>query len=52
MGKGSAPRPFSVSEREFADNFDRIFGKTKEKIEEQKKREREMEKQEEDELND
>ena len=25
-GKGSAPRPFSVSQEEFADNFDRIFG--------------------------
>ena len=26
-GKGSAPRPFSVSQQEFANNFDRIFGK-------------------------
>lgn len=26
-GKGSAPRPFSVSQEEFANNFDRIFGK-------------------------
>jgi len=25
-GKGSAPRPFSVSQEEFANNFDRIFG--------------------------
>jgi hypothetical protein len=24
-GKGSAPRPFSVSQEEFANNFDRIF---------------------------
>lgn len=26
-GKGSTPRPFSVSQDEFADNFERIFGK-------------------------
>ena len=25
-GKGSAPRPFSVGEDEYAANFDRIFG--------------------------
>ncbi len=29
MGKGSAPRPFDVSEEEFAANFERIFGKKK-----------------------
>lgn len=29
-GKGSAPRPFSVSQEEFANNFDRIFGKNAE----------------------
>ena len=29
MGKGSSPRPFSVSQEEFADNFDRIFGNRK-----------------------
>lgn len=28
-GKGSAPRPFSVSQEEFAENFDRIFGSRK-----------------------
>ena len=28
-GKGSAPRPFSVSQEEFANNFDRIFGNRK-----------------------
>ena len=28
-GKGSAPRPFSVSQETFANNFDRIFGKRK-----------------------
>ena len=28
-GKGSAPRPYSVSQEEFANNFDRIFGKRK-----------------------
>jgi hypothetical protein len=26
-GKGSAPRPFSVSQEKFADNFDAIFKK-------------------------
>jgi hypothetical protein len=29
MGKGSSPRPFSVSQEEFADSFERIFGKKK-----------------------
>lgn len=28
-GKGSRPRPFSVSLDEFDNNFDRIFGKNK-----------------------
>ena len=27
MSKGSSPRPFSVSQEEFANSFDRIFGK-------------------------
>jgi hypothetical protein len=27
MGKGSSPRPYSVSQVEFADNYDAIFGK-------------------------
>lgn len=27
-GKGSKPRPYSVSQEEFADNWDRIFKKT------------------------
>jgi hypothetical protein len=26
-GKGSSPRPFSVSHEEFANSFERIFGK-------------------------
>jgi len=26
-GKGSSPRPFSVSQEEFANSFERIFGK-------------------------
>lgn len=30
-GKGSNPRPFSVSQEEFGTNFDRIFGKNKAK---------------------
>ena len=29
MSKGSSPRPFSVSQEEFANNYDRIFGKKK-----------------------
>ena len=27
MGKGSSPRPFSVSQQEFANSFEKIFGK-------------------------
>jgi len=30
-GKGSAPRPFSVSQDEFANSFESIFGKKKPK---------------------
>ena len=29
-GKGSKPRPLSVSRNQFDDNWDRIFGKKKE----------------------
>lgn len=28
-GKGSAPRPFSVGQDSFSDNWERIFGKKK-----------------------
>jgi hypothetical protein len=28
-GKGSRPRPYSVSQEEFGNNFDRIFSKNK-----------------------
>ena len=35
-GKGSSPRPFSVSQEEFANNFDRTFRKDKRLEEEQK----------------
>ena len=28
-GKGSSPRPYSVSKEEFANNWDAIFGKKK-----------------------
>jgi len=28
-GKGSSPRPFSVSQQQFASNWDAIFGKKK-----------------------
>ena len=28
-GKGSSPRPYSVSQEEFANNWDSIFGKKK-----------------------
>ena len=34
-GKGSSPRPFSVSQDKFAENFDRIFRKDKRLEEEQ-----------------
>ena len=34
-GKGSSPRPFSVTQNEFANNFDRIFRKDKRIEEEQ-----------------
>jgi len=27
MGKGSSPRPYSVSQEQFANNYDLIFGK-------------------------
>mgnify|MGYP003344966357 CR=1 FL=1 len=37
MGKGSAPRPFSVANEEYASRWDAIFGKDKNK--EQKKEE-------------
>ena len=29
MGKGSAPRPFSVANEEYANRWDAIFGKDK-----------------------
>jgi hypothetical protein len=29
MSKGSRPRPYSVSQEQFADNYDAIFGKKK-----------------------
>ena len=31
-GKGSRPRPYSVSQEEFANSFDRIFGKKENKM--------------------
>ena len=34
-GKGSSPRPFSVTQDEYANNFDRIFRKDKRLEEEQ-----------------
>jgi hypothetical protein len=37
-GKGSAPRPFSVTHTEFANSFERIFGK-KEKTDSKKQSE-------------
>ena len=30
-GKGSSPRPFSVSDKQFQENFDRIFGNKNDK---------------------
>ena len=35
MSKGSSPRPFSVSQDKFAENFDNIFRKNKRVEEEQ-----------------
>ena len=35
MSKGSRPRPFSVSQQKFGDNFDAIFRKDKRMEEEQ-----------------
>lgn len=29
QGKGSSPRPFSISQEEFSDNWDLAFGKRK-----------------------
>jgi hypothetical protein len=29
MSKGSSPRPFSISQEQFGNNFDAIFGKKK-----------------------
>ena len=28
-GKGSSPKPYSVSQEQFADNWEKIFGKKK-----------------------
>jgi hypothetical protein len=42
-GKGSSPRPFSVSQEEFANNFDRIFRKDKRLEEEQLQEDEEFE---------
>lgn len=35
-GKGSSPRPFSVSQEEYHNNYDRIFGKKHDKREQEK----------------
>ena len=35
MGKGSSPRPYSVSQETFANNYDAIFGKNKVKVQEE-----------------
>lgn len=43
MSKGSSPRPFSVSQQEFAKNFDRIFRKDKRLEEEQLQEDEEFE---------
>lgn len=37
-GKGSSPRPFSVSKDKFSENWDRIFKKDKEKSSEKSQR--------------
>ena len=40
-GKGSSPRPFSVSQKIFADNYDKIFRKPSQKEIEDDKAEQE-----------
>jgi len=42
-GKGSSPRPFSVTQDEYANNFDRIFRKDKRLEEEQLQEDEEFE---------
>ena len=36
MGKGSSPRPFSVSNEEYSNRWDAIFGRDNEKTNEEK----------------
>jgi hypothetical protein len=43
MGKGSTPRPFSVSQEEFGNNFDAIFRKPDPKVKEDVKHEAKLE---------
>ena len=43
MSKGSSPRPFSVTQEEFANNFDRIFRKDKRVEEDQQNEDDEIE---------
>lgn len=35
-GKGSGPRPYSISQTQFADNWDAIFGKKKKELVQEK----------------
>lgn len=44
MGKGSAPRPFAVSNQEYANRWDAIFGRDKKKEDEKKEDEKKEEK--------
>jgi hypothetical protein len=39
MSKGSRPRPYSVSQEEFANSFDRIFGKSDPRVRDDAERE-------------
>jgi hypothetical protein len=39
MSKGSRPRPYSVSQKEFSDNYDAIFRKTDPRVLEDQKNE-------------
>lgn len=43
MSKGSRPRPYSISQKEFDTNFDRIFRKDKRVEEEQQNEDDEFE---------
>ena len=46
MGKGSAPRPFAVSNEEYANRWDAIFGRDKKKEEKKEDKPKDKKKEE------